>query len=282
MKFRSVLILLVVISVSAASGFAFLGNSEDKAFAEFSVSNMTCGSCVRNIETALKQVPGVDEVEVSIATARSRVSFLPSRVDALKIAESISSAGYPAKIGYVLTAEEYRAARKEESRLANKFVAKIGERLIPRKDFQAAVNLQRKRSGSRTSEQNLMRSTWQSLVQNEILLEAADQRGTVVQDGEVQAEIQKMRTSMTNFDKLMQIRYGSVETFAEKLKADMTIQRLIDETVLTGEEGPAERDQKLQDWYADLAARTEIRILDPQLKAAMAQGSSGCGGSCCG
>ena len=280
-KFRSGLILMVVIAASAATGMAFLGGTEDRALAEFSVANMTCGSCVRNIETALAGVSGVDEVEVSVATGRSRVSFDPNRIGAEKIAEKITAAGYPAQVGYVLSTEEYRAAREEESRLADKFVARIGERLIPREDFQAAAEVQRSRSGAPARDQDVLRATWQALVQREILLTAAEKNGIVVQNGEVQAEIEKMRGGMKGFDQLIAKRYGSVNAFAEKLKTDLTTRRLIEESVLSGKEAPDERNRKVQAWYAQLAAGTEIRILDQQLKAAMASSGGGCGGSCC-
>ena len=37
---------------------------------ELSIEGMTCGHCVRAIETALRSIPGVTEVDVSIGRAR--------------------------------------------------------------------------------------------------------------------------------------------------------------------------------------------------------------------
>lgn len=282
MKIRNIVIPIVLLTTALAALITFNGHgAADEAFAEFTVANMTCGSCVQNIQTALNDVEGVSSVEVSVTTGRSRVSFDPARTDEAKIAEKITASGYPASINYVLSAEEQRATREEENRLAEKFVARVGERLIPREDFQEAVDIQLRRSGGQGSEQSVMRSTWESLMQREILLAAAEQSGIVVQESEVQAEIDRMRSKMPGFNNLIAQQYGSEQFFSDKLKTDMTIQRLMEEDVLTGREDTAARQQKLQKWYAELAAATDIRILDPQLEAVMSL-SGGCGGSCCG
>ncbi len=281
MKIRRVVIVMVILTTALAALITLNGkDAASEAFAEFTVANMTCSSCVQNIQTSLRDVPGVSTVEVSVTTGRSRVSFDPTQTDETIIADKITASGYPARVNYVLSVQENRALQEEENRLAGKFVARIGTRLIAREDFQAAVEMQRRRSGSQGGEQNLMRSTWERLLQKEVLLVAAEKNCIVVQDGEIQAEMKRMRAAMPGFNDMIAQRYGSIESFADAVKTDMTIRRLIEEAVLTGEENPATRNLKLQTWYAEQAAATEIRILDPQLKAAMSQGG-GCGGTCC-
>jgi copper chaperone CopZ len=282
MKIHRIAILTTVLTTVLVALVTFnRDGAAQEAIAEFIVGNMTCGSCVKNIQTALADVPGVSNVEVSVTTGRSQISFDPVRIDESEIAEKITASGYPARVSYVLSVQEHRAMQEEENKLAGKFVGRIGKRLIPKKDFQAEVAMQLKRAGGQVSEQNLIRSSWENLMQREILLTAAERSGIVVQEGEVQYEIDRMRSAMPRFNDRIAQQYGSVQSFADKIKTDMTIQRLIEEEVLTGQEDAAVRNQKLQNWYAGLATATEIRILDPQLKAAMSQGG-GCGGSCCG
>ncbi|HWP28625.1 MAG TPA: copper ion binding protein, partial [Chloroflexota bacterium] len=60
----------------------------------FSVTGMTCASCVARVERALKKVPGVQEASVNLATERARVVYDPTvaRPDDLRAA--VERAGY--------------------------------------------------------------------------------------------------------------------------------------------------------------------------------------------
>jgi Cu+-exporting ATPase len=60
----------------------------------FSVTGMTCASCVARVERALKKVPGVREASVNLATERARVVYDPTvaRLDDLRAA--VERAGY--------------------------------------------------------------------------------------------------------------------------------------------------------------------------------------------
>jgi Cu+-exporting ATPase len=58
------------------------------------VEGMTCASCVARVEKALRQVPGVAESTVNIATARAEIRADPSRVSAQDLVEAVRAAGY--------------------------------------------------------------------------------------------------------------------------------------------------------------------------------------------
>jgi Cu+-exporting ATPase len=61
------------------------------------IGGMTCASCVRTVETALKRVPGVRDASVNLATERARVRFDPARADAGALITAVASAGYHAR-----------------------------------------------------------------------------------------------------------------------------------------------------------------------------------------
>ncbi|MCH9732686.1 MAG: HAD-IC family P-type ATPase, partial [Actinomycetia bacterium] len=61
---------------------------------EFRVSNMSCASCVVNIESVLGELPGVDSVEVSFGTERALVDFDPNQITTTEIQAAASNAGY--------------------------------------------------------------------------------------------------------------------------------------------------------------------------------------------
>lgn len=286
MKYRIslVLIVLLALAVWGVSALEFKKDS-DLGLAEFRVQNMTCGSCVKNIQKALADVGGVEEVEVSVTAGRAKVQYDPVRTDASSIAEHIEKAGYPAAVAYLLSPAEFRAMKEDESRLATNFVARIGDRLLSREDFENEV---KRRQGSTANPSDeprkpkLYRMVWQEVMEKELLLAAAEQNGVVVQDGEVDLEYQKMQTGNEGFDAFVAAHYGSSEAFRRLLKEKMIINRNIEEYVLKGEDDNTLRQLKLNRWYRDLVTNTPVTIFDQALKAAVERGGAGCGGSCCG
>lgn len=60
------------------------------------VEGMTCQHCVRHVTAALKEVPGVTEVRVSLEDGRAVVSHAPG-VALPKLIEAVAEAGYSAR-----------------------------------------------------------------------------------------------------------------------------------------------------------------------------------------
>ncbi len=60
----------------------------------FPVQGMSCGSCVRHIEAALKRDTGVKTVEVNLAAGEVTVSYNSQSTAPVLIAEAIRKSGY--------------------------------------------------------------------------------------------------------------------------------------------------------------------------------------------
>ncbi len=60
------------------------------------LSGMYCAACAITIEDALKQVPGVSEVQVQAATQRARILLDPARVRLSDLVDAIQAVGYKA------------------------------------------------------------------------------------------------------------------------------------------------------------------------------------------
>lgn len=60
---------------------------------EFGVSGMTCASCVRRVERAVRAVPGVQDASVNLATERVRVGMVAA-ADAGAVTAAVARAGY--------------------------------------------------------------------------------------------------------------------------------------------------------------------------------------------
>ena len=59
---------------------------------EFTISGMTCGSCVGRVERALEGLPGVASASVNLATALARVNLTQPLADA-DLLSAIAAAG---------------------------------------------------------------------------------------------------------------------------------------------------------------------------------------------
>src|SRR5215203_4391757 len=60
----------------------------------FSVTGMTCASCVGRVERALEKVPGVLEARVNLANERATVEYLAGEVEPRDLKKAIEGAGY--------------------------------------------------------------------------------------------------------------------------------------------------------------------------------------------
>jgi Cu+-exporting ATPase len=67
---------------------------EPKEKSTISVAGMTCASCVRNVENALKSVEGVHDAKVNFASEKAYVEYDPSKTTKKKLGSAIFGAGY--------------------------------------------------------------------------------------------------------------------------------------------------------------------------------------------
>ena len=254
------------------------------ALAEYDLQKMTCGSCVANIENALADVRGVGDVQVDLTRETGRVQFDPAVTDAEAIARTISAAGYPATLRTQMSAEELAAMRNEESRLAQKYMARIGDRYETRLEFEDRIDqaIDQDAAGSPQAVSAAWRQIWNEMLQRELLLAAAAENDVLVQPGEVDARLRQITDRHPGLEDRIIAEYGSRENFRKRLREDMIIQRNLDEHVVAGVSAPGKRQSLLQSWYADLNRSTEVKIFDPRLKALSTAATGGCGGSCCG
>jgi Cu+-exporting ATPase len=70
------------------------GLAESAARIELPITGMTCASCVRNVERALKRADGVQEATVNLANERATILFDPSHVRRADLIKAVENAGY--------------------------------------------------------------------------------------------------------------------------------------------------------------------------------------------
>ena len=63
----------------------------------FAIEGMSCASCVKRVENALKAVPGVTDARVNLAAETATVDWLEGATTAAAVVAAAARAGYPAK-----------------------------------------------------------------------------------------------------------------------------------------------------------------------------------------
>jgi copper chaperone len=63
---------------------------------ELKVEGMDCEGCVKSVTRMLSGVPGVQNVEVSLAEARARVTYDPAKAGVPDMKKAVQRAGYKA------------------------------------------------------------------------------------------------------------------------------------------------------------------------------------------
>jgi len=280
-RFKFYILFGLSVVAVAVGGWLFLPGSAkpaNAALAEYQIEKMTCGACVGNIESALMSVGGVSNVEVNLTSSRGRVTYDPERINSQQIAETISAAGYPAKLRLALDPVEYKAMQQEQEQLGQDYLARIGDRLLSRQDFEALVAQRARGADDENQLAQARKATWQDVLQRELMLSDAEQNKVIVQDGEVDLRLEDLRQRHQGLDELVDARYGGMDNFRALLREDMVINRNIENNVYAGVSDPQARQSRLQQWFAELQESTEVIIFDPQLKS-ISQGGGGC--ACC-
>jgi copper chaperone CopZ len=63
---------------------------------ELKVEGMDCEGCVKSVTRMLSGVPGVEEVDVSLAGGSARVTYDPARSGVAQLKRAVERAGYKA------------------------------------------------------------------------------------------------------------------------------------------------------------------------------------------
>lgn len=61
------------------------------------VDGMTCGSCVRHVEGALRSLDGIEAIEVKLKEGEVRVQHDPARSTIAEMVEALGDAGYESR-----------------------------------------------------------------------------------------------------------------------------------------------------------------------------------------
>ncbi|HBL66267.1 MAG TPA: heavy metal translocating P-type ATPase, partial [Achromobacter sp.] len=80
---------------------------------ELAIEGMTCASCVKRVEKALTQVPGVAQAQVNLATERALVSFDANAAQPQALVDAVVKMGYEAR---PIAAQDDHTERQSQAR----------------------------------------------------------------------------------------------------------------------------------------------------------------------
>src|SRR4051812_28384801 len=80
----------------ASAGIHTLWNdrSHGRAHAVFAAQGIRCANCSRSVDKAVRQLPGIDRVDVNVATARVSVDWDATRTNLADILAAVDKAGF--------------------------------------------------------------------------------------------------------------------------------------------------------------------------------------------
>lgn len=58
------------------------------------IGGMSCQGCVKNVSGVLRDLPGVDSVEVSLEAGQASISFDPAKVGTAQFKDAVEAAGF--------------------------------------------------------------------------------------------------------------------------------------------------------------------------------------------
>ncbi|MCD2256286.1 copper-translocating P-type ATPase [Lactobacillus sp. CC-MHH1034] len=110
-----------VAQIETAVADAGYGANAQLTTENFAIDGMVCASCAQTIEKAVKQLPGMIEVQVNLAAEKMRVSFDNFVTDNAAIEQAVTDAGYGATLAdEVAHPEQAEAlAEKKDHQLAD-------------------------------------------------------------------------------------------------------------------------------------------------------------------
>lgn len=265
MKKLTVVFLFIALGIGAWWALSHKSTVTDAYAVEMSVSRLTCGSCVETIRSAVGALNGVVHVDTDVSSARSLVLFDPGKIDAERIASTITGSGYPATVLFIRNNNGDTVSGID----LNQYVARIGTRLISREYynqyFEKRLN-QAELTGQTVAIRTVMQDAWRSVLQQELLLNAALQFGLSFEENIPGEETTTNDSEMT----------GHSDRMRES--------KLIDEYLAMQFPDREPNGIELTNLLNKLYSNTIIDIFDTNLKRKVSSGNSdsGCGGSCCG
>ena len=177
-KLRRVGLALVVLLFLAGGVYgAYKLIAGEVVASRFTVNDMYCPACVITVKEVAGKIPGVIEIDVSLAGQDVIVKYRDKQTNPDQIKEAVARAGYPIKLDGMF--------KPGGEGINEVVVATINGKPVFQKDMKVPLDVDKV-----APKDSDPASTLFSTVGKEILLQAADAKTIVVQPSEVETEME--------------------------------------------------------------------------------------------
>ena len=85
--------------VAAVAALATPDNTENPMQTlTLNINGMTCGGCVKSVNTILQNIDGVSRAEVSLENQNAVIEFNPAKTDAAALIKAVEDGGFDASL----------------------------------------------------------------------------------------------------------------------------------------------------------------------------------------
>ena len=288
--------------VPAAPGNAPAASRTDiatDARAVLAVQGMSCSGCINQIKSGLAGIEGIGDVLVDLSGGRVEVNYDSNTLkDTGRIASAITATGYPATLQRTLGKDEIEEENTFLASRSKLYIASVGDWEIAREDYDTELAHARKRYesiyGGSVFDGDRGKALLQSLkaqivtrlidegVQMQEVLKAGYKLPQETVDREFDRFLNAKGVSREQFDRMLADSGYSADYFLKKYSNRITVDRYVEEKVLSGLLSDLEKQRHYADWFNNARLLSRVIYYDRELESIVqsSAASSGCGSSC--
>jgi copper chaperone CopZ len=274
-----------------------VGESFSKAVLD--VQGMSCSGCINEIKSSLAGVEGTGNVLVDLSAGRVEVYYESAKLsDIDKIAAAITAVGYPATLKHTLNSAELEKEKSYFDSRSKLYIAAVGDWEISREDYETELFHVKNRyentygmdvfDGERGNAlmERLKSQVVSRLITEGVQMQEIRKTGFKTSSETVRLEmdkfLKKKGMTMEQFKQALDENGYEYDYFIKKFENQVTINRYVEDKVISGIRNDREKRQLYNDWYNNARLLAEVVYYDKQLESAVKNnsGGSGCGSSC--
>lgn len=253
------------------------------------VKGMTCSGCAANIKKALDSLKGVRDVRINVAGGRADVWYDTTQLtDTGKIAEAVTSSGYPAKIVRTFSADEVKRAETIAEAKSGKYIASVDGLQIPRADFDVEIGRSEgwytkmygeavmKTPRGKALLDGLKKQIFASFIAEAVKLQAVRKAKYTVDGKTIASELAKLAekkgVDMDGLKKEIEKDGYSFEYFKRKFEKRTLITKYLEEFVYKGATEDDEKKQLYTNWFKKTQLSANVVVYDKELEILAGRG----------
>ena len=268
----------------------------DLSKAVLNVKGLSCSSCIQNIKDALSNIQGIEDILVDISRSTAQIYFNSKTLKQPdRLAEVVTSAGYPATLVKTYSAEDLRKEEAAAAARSQYYIASVGGWDVARSDLDTQLEHVKKRyektygadlfstARGKSLVDNLKGQIVSRLIDEGVMMQEITKAGYKVAAAAVEDELKKVvqqsGKGLEEFKTDLKENGMSFDYFKKRLETQMLINRYLEERILNGATSDVQKQTLFTSWFNNAKILAEVSYYDKDLERLVQQQSAG---SSCG